>query len=66
MVPLHLLNSNDPRHDMNQPSLITNVTPILNLSRIFSMRVKLCTGYIKIKIIKKLCEQIIELFVLYI
>jgi len=30
MVPLHLLNSNDPRHDLSRYALIPNITPILN------------------------------------
>ena len=49
MVPLRLLNSNDPRHDLNQPAPIPNVTPILNLSRIFSMCVNLVLNTLKLQ-----------------
>jgi len=46
----HLLGLyfNDLRYDLNGPALIPNVTFTLDLSRIYNIRVKLRTQYIKI------------------
>jgi len=37
-----------PRYNMNRPALIPNVTPILNVSRIFRMCVNLVLDTLKI------------------
>jgi hypothetical protein len=65
MVPLPQLKLNDPWHDLNRPALIPNVTPILNVSRKFSMCINLVLDTLKIYNIKSSNEYIVQQSRLY-
>jgi hypothetical protein len=60
MVPLLLLYLNDPRHGLNRPALIPNVTPILDISRKSSMCISLVLDTLKIYNIKTSNEYYIQ------